>query len=101
MARCDGEKRVDALLKSLRILLPEKVVQEHAHRVHADSLGPSQLAIDGRRIEGVGLPHLQFVDRRGRQKIRTNGPRLAGVPLVGLSIGPTLLRVERRQSGDQ
>ena len=66
-----------------------------------DGLGPAQFAVDGRRIEGVGLPHLQLIDRRRRQKIRAHGPRLLGVPRVGLRLGPALfgpalLRMERR-----
>ena len=96
----DGQKCVDALLKALRILLPEQVVQEHAHGVHADALGPAQFAVDGGRIEGVGLPHLQFVDGRRRQKVRAHRPGLAGVPGVGLRLGPALLRAERRDAID-
>src|ERR1700739_3171283 len=40
MTRRNRQKPVDALLKALWILLPQKVVQEYAHGVHADGLGP-------------------------------------------------------------
>ena len=94
VTRCDGEKSVDALLKSLWILLPEKVVEEDAHGVHTDALGPSQFAVDRGWIERVGLPHLEFVDCCGGQKICAHGPWLVGIPFVGLRFGPALLGVK-------
>ena len=42
----DRQELVDALAESLGVLLPELVVQEHAHGVHADaSAQPSSLSI--------------------------------------------------------
>ena len=111
MPRGNGEKCIDALLESLRILLPEKVVQEDTHGIHADALSPAKLAVDRGRVEGIGLPHLEFVDRGGRKKIRAHRPGLRFVPGVGLLLCPVLLRspcllclgllsVERRQNGE-
>ena len=79
-------------LKRLWILLPEQVVQEDAHGVHADAFGPAQFAVDGGGIEGIGLPHLEFVDRGGGQKVRAHRPGLLGIPGIGLGLGPALLR---------
>src|SRR3974390_2629256 len=97
MARRDGEERIDALLKALRVLLPQKVVEEDAHGVQADALGPTQFAVDGGLIEGVGLPHLEFVDRSGGEEVCADGPWLLRIPVVGLLFGPALLGVSWRQ----
>ena len=70
--------------RSRPVLLPEQVVQEDADAVEAQPLGPAQLAVDRRQVEGVGLPHLELVDRRARDEIAADEPGLLGVPLVGL-----------------
>ena len=45
----DGEKGVDALLEAVGVLLPEEVVEEDAHGVHADGFGPAEFAVDALR----------------------------------------------------
>ena len=50
-------------------------------RVHAERLGPAQLAVDGGRVERVGLPHLELVDGGGRGEVAADEPRLGAVPL--------------------
>ena len=41
MSVADLQKCTDAVTKALGVLLPEQVVQEDAHGVHADGLGPA------------------------------------------------------------
>src|SRR4051812_3577882 len=84
------EELIESRKISLRILIPRDVVQEDAHAVEADALRVSELAIDGRKIEGVGLPHLQLVDRGRRNEVAPDEPagflrprvRLLGCPAL-------------------
>ena len=89
VARGNGKKAIDAALKSGGVLFPDQVMQEHAHGIHAYLLGPSEFAIDLLGIEGICLPHLQFVHRVGGKKVRAHQPRLLGVPLVGVVFSPS------------
>jgi hypothetical protein len=86
----NGQKLIDAVLKACGILLPNEVVQEDAHGVHAQALCPPELAIDLRRIEGRCLPHFKFVDGVGVKEVCAHKPRLLLVPLIGPVLGPTL-----------
>ena len=47
----DGQELIDPAQEPVGVLLIGQVVQEHAHRVHADGRRPSELEIDARRIE--------------------------------------------------
>jgi len=60
--RRNRQKLVDAFLKASRVLLPEQIVQEHAHSVHAQGFGPAKFLLDLVRIERRFLPHFQLVD---------------------------------------
>jgi len=40
------------------------------------------------RIEGVRLPHFQFIDGRSGDVVAADEPRLLGVPVVGALFGP-------------
>ena len=51
MAGGDGQEGVDSLLKALRILLPQQIMQKDSHGVHADALGPAQLAVNRCGVE--------------------------------------------------
>src|SRR5215831_14874328 len=95
--RRDREELVETLLKSIGVLLPEQIVQEDAHRVHAQVLGPAQFFVDLLRIEGAGLPHLQFIDGVGGNEIAANQPRLLLVPLSSFLFTPTGTLRQRRQ----
>src|SRR5580698_2056395 len=88
---CDGEEFVDAVLEALRILLPEQVVQKHAHRVHADALSPAQFAVNRSWIKSISLPHLQLINGSRWQKIRAHRPWLFLIPRIGLRLGPARL----------
>ena len=90
VTRGDGEEAVDALLEPGRILLPGEVVEEHAHRVHPELLGPAELAVDRGGIEGFGLPHLKLVDRIGGNVIGAREPGLVRVPVLRLLRRPPL-----------
>ena len=65
----DGQKRIHALAEARLVLLPEQIVEEYPHGVHADALRPAQFEIDPFRIERFGLPHFQLVDCGGRDVI--------------------------------
>src|SRR5439155_15009774 len=80
----------DSLLEAVRVLLPQQVVQEDAHRVETERLGPPELAVDARRIEGVGLPHFELVDRRRGNVVASDDPRLLCVPVAACLLGPAL-----------
>ena len=86
--RRDGEEVIDALVESLRILLPYQVMQEDAHGVHADALGPSQLAVDGDGVIALGLPHFKLIDGGRGQEVCAHGPGLLGIPGIGLGFAP-------------
>src|SRR2546429_5682980 len=82
MFRCNRQKLVDALLETISVLLPEQVMQEDAHRVHAEGFGPAKFLVDLFRIKSRLLPHFQLIDRRARNVIAPNKPRLLCVPFV-------------------
>src|SRR4051812_38764958 len=88
MAVRDFEKLIQALQKT--VLLPEKVLEIHAHRIHAQRLCPTQFPIDRRPIETRGLEHLQLVDRRAGQEITTDKPADLLFPSQRLLFGPAL-----------
>jgi hypothetical protein len=73
----DAEHPLDALEEALGILLPGQVVQEHPHGGEAEAFGPAEFLIDGRGIEGLCLPPLQFIDGAARQVVRAGHPRWA------------------------
>jgi hypothetical protein len=93
--RGDLQKLVDPLAVSGGVLAPGQVMQKDAHRVHAQPFGPAQFFIDGLRVEGLGLPHFEFVDGVGRDVIAADQPRLFGVPLVCLLFRPPPARSRR------
>src|SRR5207302_8385748 len=54
---------------------------ENPHRVHPDRLRPAELAVDALGIEGIGLPHLELVDRVGGDVVRADQPGLPPIPV--------------------
>src|SRR5580704_2059873 len=85
----DGQKNVEALFESLAILLPEQVVQEHAHGVQSERFRPPEFFVDALGIESRGLPHFQLVDGRGWNVVATNQPRLFLIPVIRRLFRPT------------
>lgn len=75
-------------LKTHRILLPEQVVQEDAHGIHAHRFRPAEFLVDLDRIEGRRLPHLQLIDRRRGHVIAADQPWLLRVPGIRLLLRP-------------
>jgi hypothetical protein len=69
-----------------RILLPEQVVQEDAHGVHAQTFRPAQLLVDLLWIESLRLPHFQLVDCIRRNVVAAHQPGLLRIPAIGLSL---------------
>lgn len=94
----DGEELVNSAREAGRVLLPQEIVEEHAHRVHVRLFGPAQFEIDARGIEARRLPPLEFVDRRRGDVVRADEPWLAIVPGVGGGGGPEL---GRSRGGDE
>ena len=84
------QKGVDALLITLGILLPDQVVEEDAHGVHADVLSPAELAIDLRRVEAIALPHFNLIDCVLGDVVAADEPGLGAVPLVDHLFVPSL-----------
>ena len=82
------KKGADPALEPLRILLPEQIVQEHAHGVHSKSFRPSEFLVDLWQVEGLLLPHFQFVDGVGWNVIAPNWPRLLLIPRICSLLGP-------------
>ena len=55
--RCNRQEVSIRFLETGGVLLPEQVMQEHPHRIHAEPLRPAQFLIDLLRIKAAGLPH--------------------------------------------
>jgi len=70
----DREELVHPTQKADRVLLPEEIVQEDTHRVEAERLCPSELAVDGAWVERRRLPHLELVDCRTGNEVAANEP---------------------------
>ncbi len=89
--RGNGEEGVEALREAFGVLGPELVLKKNAHGVHADGFGGGEFAIVKRGVEGLGLEHLQLVDGVGGDIVRADKPGQAGVPVIGLLLGPACL----------
>src|SRR5205085_4647644 len=74
--------------ETIRVLLPQKVVQKHSHRIHAEHLSPAKFAIDGSQIKCIGLPHLQLVNGGAGDVITSHQPGPIGIPLISLLLRP-------------
>ena len=92
------QKGIHALLEARRILLPQRVMQEHPHGGHAHALRPAQLLVDRGGIEARRLPHLQLVDGIGGNIVAAHRPFLLAVPGIGLGRRPALARLSGQQS---
>src|SRR5262249_16307997 len=86
---CANRKKfIEPLRESSRILLPEQIMQEHAHRVQPDRFRPAKLQINALRVERLCLPHLYLVRSRRRNVIAPDEPWLLRVPRLGLLSAP-------------
>jgi len=74
---------IHAIEEAGSVLLPGKVVEEDAHRIHAQAFGPTEFAVDCGKVKGVGLPHFEFVDGSAGDKVAADEPGLFGVPRIG------------------
>jgi hypothetical protein len=54
----DFKELLNPLFKASWILLPQKRMKEDSDDSKPDTLGISELPIDGRKIKSLGLPHL-------------------------------------------
>jgi len=100
----DAQEGIDPLEEPLRVLLPEQIVEVHAHGVHAELLVcPAKLAVDGLRVEGVGLEHLKLVDGVGGGVVRPHQPFLFRIPAFSLRRRPAsgFGRMRHRRNGEQ
>src|SRR5580693_3467110 len=95
----NAQENIHSLLESRRILLPEQVMQKHAHGVQAQRLSPTQFRIDALRIETLCLPHFELIDRGGRNVVAADQPRLSRVPIIRCLFCPAsrlCLRTKRK-----
>jgi len=81
--------KANTVAEPLRILEPEKIVQEHPHRVESQVVRPTEFTTDRLRIETIRLPHLQLVDGGAGDKVAPHQPGLRGVPLLRLFDRPS------------
>ena len=89
MFRRDGEEDADTVTEAVGVLLPDQVVKEDAHGVHAEGFGPAQLEVDAFGVEGFGLPHLELIDGVGGDVVAADEPGLMGVPFIRLRFRPS------------
>ncbi|HYV00650.1 MAG TPA: hypothetical protein VE977_17595 [Pyrinomonadaceae bacterium] len=75
-------------------------MKKDAHGIHAETFRPAKLQIDPFRIKGVGLPHLELIDRARWVVVAANEPRLLRVPVARLLLRPFLLRDDRDRKND-
>ena len=101
MSAGNGEKGIDAFLKTGSVLLPKEIVKKHAHGVEADGFGPAEFEVDALWVEGVGLPHFEFVDGRGRDVVAADEPWLCGIPILGALFRPAGWLCEGRRTGEK
>ena len=66
-------------------------MQKDPHCVDSQTLCPTQFKVDSLRVEGIGLPHLQLIDRVRRDIVASHRPRLSGIPGLGLIGCPAFL----------
>src|SRR5579883_2043432 len=97
----ESQELVDSLGEALRVLLPNQVVQEYAHRVHADAFRPPKLLVDTIRVEAFGLPHLDLIDGGRGDEIRSHEPGLLRVPSISLLLRPACLLSEDQRTGQR
>ena len=89
------QKFIDARIKALGVLLPNKVVQIHAHNVETQLVRPAKLLVDLLRIESFRTPHFDLIDCVAVDIVTTSKKRLLGIPLIRLFRRPTLRRLRR------
>ncbi len=95
MAIGDLEKLIHPSKKAVAILLPQEVVDKDSDTVEAQRLGEAQLAVDGRGVEAIRLPHLELVYRGCGNEVGSDEPALLLVPRVRLARRPSLSGAER------
>ena len=83
MAGRDGYELHQPSKETLPVLDPEQIVEEYPHGVEPEPPGHAQLGIDAPRIVGVGLKHLELIDRVRRDVVRADQSMLRPVPTVG------------------
>src|SRR5258708_8463714 len=96
------EKGVDTLAKSFRVLLRRQVMEKTAHGVETDGLCPAKLEINALGIEGIRLPHFEFIDCIRGNVVAPHQPRLLSIPIFGgLLLPPRVLRAARPLNGEK
>ena len=88
VARRDLQELIDTFSEPLGIFLPYQIMQEHAHRIHAQVLCPTEFPVDLPGIEALRLPHLQLVNGVVRDIVAADQPRLLSIPGFGSFFGP-------------
>lgn len=78
----NGKVTVDAVLETIGVVFPYKMVKENTHAIETKIFCPAEFTVDCRRIEGLFLPHFQLVDSRAWNEITTPQPALFCSPCL-------------------
>jgi len=71
----------EALLEAVRVVFPDEVLKEGPRRVEAELLRPTELTVDGGRVEPLLLPPFGRVAGGAGYVVETNQPRVLLIPL--------------------
>ncbi len=86
----DGQHTIDTIEERVPVGFEEQVVQVDADDVHAEIGRPSQLPVDGLRVEGLVLPHLELIARRRGREVAAHKPAQVGLPARRALVRPSL-----------
>src|SRR5688572_30364100 len=81
---------IQPLFKAFFICSPQQMMKVYTHYIKAQIFGPAKLFIDGCRIEGFRLEHLQLIYSSTWLKITSSKPALLFIPGVCLFYSPFL-----------
>src|SRR5690606_2756225 len=79
---------VDPVKKTHRVLLVQRIVQVNPYCVHTQGFRPAQFPVNGDRVVGLFLPHLQLVNGVTWCKVSSHQPFLILIPSIRLFFCP-------------
>ena len=65
------------------------MMEEDAHTVKSESLGPVKFTFDNFWVEGLSLPHFKLVHSIRRDEVASGNPSLFDIPFAGFMLGPS------------
>jgi len=84
----DTKEVVNSFGKSIRVVVPDQIVQIDPQRIEPEVLSPAQFSVDCFSVVCVCLPHFQLVNRGAWQEVTAHKPRLCAVPILCLISSP-------------